>query len=85
MASIERHSTQESEKGSAPRDGEKGNEADVEIASVVDEKDGDEALKLVGRERAAEFSEEYNRKLRRKLVCTGSLSLVLTLTEPRIS
>lgn len=30
--------------------------------------DGDEALKLVGRERKVKFSQEYNRKLRRKLV-----------------
>ncbi|KAI0952061.1 hypothetical protein AcW1_004259 [Taiwanofungus camphoratus] len=29
--------------------------------------DGDEALKLVGRERKVKFSQEYNRKLRRKL------------------
>lgn len=36
--------------------------------SVADSVEGDEALKLVGRERTAEFSEEYNRKLRRKLV-----------------
>lgn len=28
----------------------------------------DEALQLVGKERTAEFSEEFNRKLRRKLV-----------------
>ena len=37
--------------------------------SVVDSADGDEALKLVGKERTQQFSEEYNRKLRRKLVC----------------
>jgi MFS transporter, ACS family, DAL5 transporter family protein len=30
--------------------------------------DGDEALQLVGAERTAQFSEEYNLKLRRKLV-----------------
>ncbi|KAH9853800.1 MFS general substrate transporter [Lenzites betulinus] len=35
--------------------------------SAVDSADGDEALKLVGRERTTKFSEEYNRKLRRKL------------------
>ncbi|KAH9947275.1 MFS general substrate transporter [Amylocystis lapponica] len=35
--------------------------------TAVDSEEGDEALKLVGRERQAEFSEEYNRKLRRKL------------------
>lgn len=36
--------------------------------SVADSVEGDEALKLVGRERTTQFSEEYNRKLRRKLV-----------------
>ncbi|OBZ71805.1 Allantoate permease [Grifola frondosa] len=35
--------------------------------SIVDSTDGDEALKLVGKEREVQFSEEYNRKLRRKL------------------
>ncbi|KAI0069067.1 MFS general substrate transporter [Artomyces pyxidatus] len=35
--------------------------------SAVDSREGDEALKLVGRERQAHFSEEYNRRLRRKL------------------
>ena len=37
-------------------------------AIVLDATDGDEALLLVGTERTAEFSEEYNLKLRRKLV-----------------
>lgn len=36
--------------------------------SLVDSSDGDEALKLVGREREVQFSDEYNRKLRNKLV-----------------
>lgn len=40
----------------------------VEIVSVMESTEGDEALKLVGRERTAQFSEEYNRRLRRKLV-----------------
>ena len=35
----------------------------------VDSKDADEALELVGIRREAQFSEEYNLKLRRKLVC----------------
>lgn len=39
-----------------------------ETASVVDSVDGDEALHLVGRERTSQFSEEYNKRLRRKLV-----------------
>jgi ACS family allantoate permease-like MFS transporter len=40
---------------------------------TVDTKRGDEALQLVGAERKEQFSEEYNLKLRRKLV---RLSLV---------
>ncbi|KZT24438.1 MFS general substrate transporter [Neolentinus lepideus HHB14362 ss-1] len=35
--------------------------------SEVDTSEGDEALQLVGKERTVQFSEEYNRKLRRKL------------------
>jgi len=35
---------------------------------TVDTKRGDEALQLVGAERKEQFSEEYNLKLRRKLV-----------------
>ena len=40
------------------------------IVSVIESTNGsgDEALRLVGKERTAQFSEEYNRKLRRKLV-----------------
>ena len=36
--------------------------------SVIEADQGDEALKLVGPERTEEFTEEYNAKLRRKLV-----------------
>ncbi|KIY73686.1 MFS general substrate transporter [Cylindrobasidium torrendii FP15055 ss-10] len=39
----------------------------VEAASVNSKLDGDEALKLVGTERTAEFSSEYNFALRKKL------------------
>ncbi|KZV75411.1 MFS general substrate transporter [Peniophora sp. CONT] len=50
---------------------EKHDETDVEARSVSsasdDDRRGDEALKLVGRERTQQFSEEYNAKLRRKL------------------
>jgi MFS transporter, ACS family, allantoate permease len=35
---------------------------------IVDTSQGDEALQLVGAERKDRFSEEYNLKLRRKLV-----------------
>lgn len=51
----------------------KGVEVDV---IEVDLRDRDEALKLVGLERTAEFSEEYYKKLRRKLVCQTSLGYV---------
>jgi hypothetical protein len=52
--------------------GKKG-DADVYVRSAVDvelldESHGDDALKLVGTRRRAEFSEEYNRALRIKLV-----------------
>lgn len=33
--------------------------------------EGDEALRLIGAERAVQFSEQYNLRLRRKLVCFG--------------
>ncbi|GJE84701.1 MFS general substrate transporter [Phanerochaete sordida] len=41
--------------------------ATAEVASIYDSEDGDEALELVGRERTQQFSEEYFKKLRRKL------------------
>ncbi|KAI0269278.1 MFS general substrate transporter [Gloeopeniophorella convolvens] len=47
-------------------DGDEKHEAST-TESIVDSREGDEALKLVGRERQAHFSEEYNRRLRRKL------------------
>ena len=75
MASIERKSIPELERDSS-REDEKGSRVDEEVASVVDSFDGDEALKLVGRERTAQFSDEYNRKLRRKLVLRSSLLCV---------
>ena len=46
-------------------------------ASSTDSADGDEALQLVGKERTAEFSEEYNLRLRRKLVCCRCLAAML--------
>ncbi|KAF5332071.1 hypothetical protein D9758_016261 [Tetrapyrgos nigripes] len=39
----------------------------IGVETTVSSADGDEALRLVGKERTAQFSEEYNRKLRRKL------------------
>ncbi|CAL1702207.1 unnamed protein product [Somion occarium] len=56
----------EDKKSSASRDEEK-HVFETDAVSIVDSSDGDEALKLVGREREAQFSEEYNKKLRRKL------------------
>lgn len=51
----------------------------AEVASLDDSSEGDEALELVGRERTAQFSEEYNRKLLRKLVrCSSCCTLLLT-------
>ena len=46
---------------------EKKLENNVETA-VLDATEGDEALLIVGAERTVEFSEEFNLKLRRKLV-----------------
>jgi MFS transporter, ACS family, allantoate permease len=43
-------------------------------ASEISISKGDEALQLVGVERTTEFSEEYNRRLRRKLV-SASLTI----------
>lgn len=65
MSSTERKSDEPSIKGS--QEDEKRSR-DEEVISVIDSVDGDEALKLVGRERTEQFSDEYNRKLRWKLV-----------------
>lgn len=55
-----------------PRDEEKPRiEGSFDEKSSFEVADGDEALNLVGAERTTEFSEEYNRKLRRKLVCSA--------------
>ncbi len=50
---------------------EKGGFEAIGTVSVVESTDGDEALRLVGKERTAQFGEEYNGKLRRKLVRIG--------------
>jgi ACS family allantoate permease-like MFS transporter len=44
---------------------------------TLDTSDGDAALQLVGAQATAHFSEEYNRKLRRKLVSLASCTLVI--------
>ena len=56
----------EKERNNKDHDDEKH----VGIATVTsyEESDVDEAMMLVGAERSAVFSEEYNAKLRRKLV-----------------
>ena len=65
---------------------DKHDEKGRELQSPLDEKrpaselsseflDGDEALHLVGAERTAHFSEEYNLKLRRKLVSSLCLEI----------
>ena len=43
-------------------------DAGVATMTTYEESDVDEAMMLVGAERSAVFSEEYNAKLRRKLV-----------------
>ena len=63
----------ESEKVSSSPIDEK-HVVDSEVASVTDTLDGDEALELVGKERTQQFSEEYNKRLLRKLVSLRLLS-----------
>ena len=64
---TQRASSLEEKKSSSSVTDEK-RAVDPEVVSVDDTLNGDEALELVGRERTAQFSEEYNRRLRRKLV-----------------
>lgn len=79
MALVQQRMTEASEQGGAPQEDEKNS---LEKLSVIETYEVDEALKLVGRERTAEFSEEYNRKLRRKLVRTlRCIRIVLTLVS----
>lgn len=67
MASTLQHrKSLDSEEKRPSRDEEK-DEATITVSSA-DSANEDEALKLVGRERTTKFSEEYNRKLRNKLV-----------------
>lgn len=55
---------------STGKDQEQGSVDEKRLVSELnyDIEDGDEALQLVGTLRSAHFSEEYNLKLRRKLV-----------------
>ncbi|KAF8165418.1 MFS general substrate transporter [Crassisporium funariophilum] len=61
ITNIEEQKVQEVEKA------EHSTEGSLDEKLSIDLKDGDEALRLIGAERTAQFSEEYNRKLRRKL------------------
>ena len=72
------------EKNESAKDEKMGSLKDskqVETISInsIDSRDVDEALELVGMRRTAEFSEEYNKKLRRKLVC-----LMIIVTKNKI-
>ena len=71
MASLQhRKSLEKRDSDEHTRSQDEKDAFDPEVSvSIADTGDEDEALKLVGRERAAQFTEEYNRKLRRKLVC----------------
>lgn len=51
---------------------EDNKQVDTVSVQSIDSRDVDEALGLVGMRRTAEFSEEYNKKLRRKLVCQSA-------------
>ena len=66
MASLQDRKSLDTDEKTRSRDEEK-DAYDVTV-SVAESTEGDEALKLVGKERTAQFSEEYNKKLRRKLV-----------------
>ena len=62
-------------------DEEKAFDATTTVSEVAESSDGDEALRLVGRERTAQFSDEYNRKLRRKLVSRVVVSRRIRRTQ----
>ncbi|KAH8106192.1 MFS general substrate transporter [Cristinia sonorae] len=65
MASVEHNSVEEKPRQATIDEEKRAYETDV--SSIADSSDGDEALKLVGRERERQFSEEYNARLRAKL------------------
>ena len=46
-------------------------DSEVDVLTVTDISDKDEALNLVGLERTRSFSEEEYKRVRRKLVCTS--------------
>jgi hypothetical protein len=76
-------SEEEIRSSSAPEDPLVRLDADEKISRPGSEaefslnaKDGDEALQLVGTLRSVHFSEEYNKKLRRKIVSGRNLLIV---------
>ncbi|TFK83643.1 MFS general substrate transporter [Polyporus arcularius HHB13444] len=71
MASLQKRGSiekRDSDEKTRSQDEKDAYDAEVSV-SIADSANDDEALKLVGRERSAQFTEEYNRKLRRKLDC----------------
>lgn len=81
MSSLADHGVSSGvEKRGHSKDGslDEKHEADVTVLeSQSDLSQQDEALRLVGRERQAEFSDEFNKKLRRKLVSAFDPDTVL--------
>lgn len=77
LNSLEQH---DEKRGSVEQD---SNEKHIGLATVAsyEASDMDEAMQLVGAERVAVFSEEYNLRLRRKLVsllrsfCMGDMEI----------
>jgi hypothetical protein len=51
-------------------------------SDTIDLSEGDEALQLVGTQRTSQFSDEYNRKLRRKLVRKYSTTSITSAEFP---
>ena len=79
MASLQPRNSlddRSSDEKTRSRDEEKDALDATVTVSSADSGDEDEALKLVGKERAAQFSEEFNRKLRNKLVRRETLPSV---------
>lgn len=64
--------------GPSEKDEEKRS-VSAEAQSVESFSDADEALKLVGQERKEFFTEEYNARLRRKLVCISPMNFRISL------
>jgi MFS transporter, ACS family, allantoate permease len=67
-AMIQRDSIEKSEKTPLPSSPVEDEKHDTVSETDDSMNDGDEALHLVWRERTEEFSEEYNKRLRKKLV-----------------